>query len=270
MSETTTGGRAEGGAPGPARWRKRPVVVEAIQWTGANLAEVLEFCGGGYFGVVAPEDRAEDPDMTAEVYDKLHGTWVHVYDGQWVIRGVKSELYPCAADVFAGTYEPAGAEPLVPSANETDALWTIVGRLGIAGTLRALAAFAVGDDTGQPPSGAPESPQPRTGASEPEPSLGEVLHRARQAGGAGRPRPWPVEDWADRHRDLRALDEAMAETVAAVVRERDGAKLERLRKLGVECRRLASDGYPALASVASDILAITGVPQERSDGKESP
>jgi hypothetical protein len=75
---------------------------------GSNLAEVLRFAGpGGYFGTVPPEDRAADPAMTAEVYDKLHGTWVHVYDGQWIIRGVQGELYPCAADVFAATYEAA-------------------------------------------------------------------------------------------------------------------------------------------------------------------
>jgi hypothetical protein len=89
------------------RWRKKPVEVSAIQWTGANLAEVQAFTGPGYFGAVPPEDRDEDPDMTAEVYDKLHSTWVHVYDGQWIIRGVQGELYPCAEDVFAATYEPA-------------------------------------------------------------------------------------------------------------------------------------------------------------------
>ena len=80
-------------------------------------------------------------------------------------------------------------------------------------------------------SGALGQRQEHTGASEPESSLGEILHRARQAGGAGRPRPWPVEDWADRHPDLRALDEAMAEAVAAAVRERDGARLAAIREV---------------------------------------
>ena len=47
------------------------------------------------------------------------------------------------------------------------------------------------------------------------PSLGEVLHRARQASQDGRDRPWPVEDWADRDDRLKALDEAMASAVAA-------------------------------------------------------
>ena len=97
--------------PGVTRYRKKPVEVEAVRWTGGNLAEVQAFCDPGYFDAVPPEDRDPDPDMTAQVYDKLHGTWVHVHDGQWVIRGIQGELYPCAADVFAATYEPAG-EPL--------------------------------------------------------------------------------------------------------------------------------------------------------------
>jgi hypothetical protein len=102
------GGQPVDRLPARGRYRKKPVEVGAIQWTGGNLAEVLMFTGPAFFGAVAAEDRDGDPDMTAEVYDKLHGTWVHVYDGQWIIRGIQGELYPCAADVFAATYEPAG------------------------------------------------------------------------------------------------------------------------------------------------------------------
>lgn len=89
-----------------ARYRKRPIVVDAIQWTGDNLWEVQEFAGGGtYFWNLDPVDAGDDPEMTAEVYDKLHSTWVGVYTGQWIIRGIQGELYPCADDVFAETYE---------------------------------------------------------------------------------------------------------------------------------------------------------------------
>lgn len=116
--------------PGVVRWRKRPVVVSAIQWTGANLAEVQAFTGGGDFDAVPHEDRSEDPDMTAEVFDKLHSTWVHVYDGQWIIRGVQGELYPIAADVLAATYEPAG-EPLVLPQDEFEALQGVAETLGM-------------------------------------------------------------------------------------------------------------------------------------------
>jgi hypothetical protein len=52
------------------------------------------------------------------------------------------------------------------------------------------------------------------------PTLGEILHTARIAGGEQRPRPWPPESWADRDLQLRALDEAMAAAVEAAVRER--------------------------------------------------
>lgn len=94
-----------GGEPGVQRFRKKPVVVEAIQWTGGNGPAVLAFAGG-HFATVDPEDRGDDAERTAEVFDVLHGTWVGLRDGQWVIRGVKGELYPCDAEVLAETYEP--------------------------------------------------------------------------------------------------------------------------------------------------------------------
>ncbi|MCW2915516.1 MAG: hypothetical protein JWN52_3584 [Actinomycetia bacterium] len=85
-------------------FRKKPITIEAIQWTGDNEAELVAFTGS-LFHAVAPEDRGEGPDITAEVFDVLHGTWVGMYTGQWVLKGVKGEFYPCAADVLAETYE---------------------------------------------------------------------------------------------------------------------------------------------------------------------
>jgi hypothetical protein len=93
-------------------YRKKPVVIEAIQWTGANLDEIQALTGRAAFDVLDEHDRVncDDPAATATVFDKLHSTWVLVYDGQWIIQGVKGEFYPCAADVFAETYEAAGPE----------------------------------------------------------------------------------------------------------------------------------------------------------------
>ncbi|GAA0704793.1 hypothetical protein GCM10010193_69740 [Kitasatospora atroaurantiaca] len=91
---------------GPGRFRKRPVVIDAIQWTGGNLAEVIAFTGPAVFDVIEPTDRIEDPEQTAQVYDELHSTWVGVYTGHWIIKGIRGEFYPCAEDVFAVTYEP--------------------------------------------------------------------------------------------------------------------------------------------------------------------
>jgi len=93
------------------RRRKKPVEVDTIQWTGDNETEVQAFTGGpSIFYALDEDDRAangDDPDATAAVYDKLHSTWVLVYTGQHIVRGVKGEYYPIAEDVLAETYEPA-------------------------------------------------------------------------------------------------------------------------------------------------------------------
>lgn len=88
------------------RFRKRPVTVSAILWTGDNEAHVREFTDG-LFNAVDPEDRADDPDITGEVLDKLHSTWVGVKTGHWVVRGIKGEFYPLDDEVRLDTYDPA-------------------------------------------------------------------------------------------------------------------------------------------------------------------
>lgn len=97
------------------RFRKRPVIISAIRWTGDNEEAVREFADG-LFNAFDPEGgnpetltlkRLADPDITAEVLDRLHSTWVGVKTGQWVVRGVKGELYPLDDEVRLETYDPA-------------------------------------------------------------------------------------------------------------------------------------------------------------------
>jgi hypothetical protein len=93
------------------RFRKKPVEVEAVQWTGDNADEIKAFVGvrdNGECRFLTP-DEITGAWTEAHVYDELHDTWVTVYTGQWVIKGVKGEFYPCAEDVFAETYEPVEA-----------------------------------------------------------------------------------------------------------------------------------------------------------------
>jgi hypothetical protein len=91
------------------KFRKRPVVIEAVQWSGDNADDVRVLTGPDHFAPIEDGFTHEsgDVDVTATVFDVLHSTWVGVKTGQWVIRGVQGETYPCAADVFAATYEPA-------------------------------------------------------------------------------------------------------------------------------------------------------------------
>ena len=77
-------------------------------------------------------------------------------------------------------------------------------------------------------------------------TLGEILHRARVAGGEQRPRPWPPEKWADRDPQLQRLDEDMAGAVAAAERSRLAAVLETL----AERAREALSGYPSSSPAA--------------------
>lgn len=87
------------------RYRKKPVVVAAVQWTGGNAADLRAFAGVD-FQIIDGPDRVDDPTYTAEVFDRLHGTWSPIRVGDWVIRGPRGGHYPCEGQAFVGTYEP--------------------------------------------------------------------------------------------------------------------------------------------------------------------
>ncbi len=79
-------------------YRKRPVTVDAVQFSGDNFTEADLF-GGGASGPVF-YDGAHLKIRT------LEGLML-VSPGDWIIRGVKGEFYPCKPDIFDATYEPA-------------------------------------------------------------------------------------------------------------------------------------------------------------------
>jgi len=78
-----------------AKYRKKPVVIEARQYTRNALEaeRVAEWCQG-----------TQDDDGL--VIKTLVGDMRADY-GDWIIQGVKGEFYPCKPDFFAATYEPA-------------------------------------------------------------------------------------------------------------------------------------------------------------------
>lgn len=104
------------------RRRKRAVEVDTIQWTGDNEADVAAFAGGPQFFYAlddADRENCDDPEATAAVYDRLHSTWVLVYTGQHIVRGIKGEFYPIAEDVLAETYDlPTAADPVTEARRE--------------------------------------------------------------------------------------------------------------------------------------------------------
>lgn len=87
------------------KYRKKPVVVEAVQWNGMgfNLSDLPEWFVKAY--QVRQIDRAED---------KLHivtleGIMTANAD-DYIIQGVKGEIYPCKPDIFEATYEKVEEE----------------------------------------------------------------------------------------------------------------------------------------------------------------
>ena len=76
------------------QYRKKPVVIEAVQFTGTkeNFAEILAFCP---LTGILPENliiKTLEGNHTANI-------------GDWIIKGIRGEFYPCKPDIFELTYE---------------------------------------------------------------------------------------------------------------------------------------------------------------------
>lgn len=78
-------------------YRKKPVTVEAVQYTGENHAEMCEFIDPEVFEIFP---------RVGLVLHTLEGDH-HASPGDYIIRGVNGEFYPCKPDIFAKTYESA-------------------------------------------------------------------------------------------------------------------------------------------------------------------
>lgn len=93
---------ADGKELGVSKFRKKPVIIEAVQWFKAG-------------------DHPAVRDVPSAMYDSLSSEvnyrptdygWIETLEGghlvspaDWIIRGVKGELYPCKPDIFSATYD---------------------------------------------------------------------------------------------------------------------------------------------------------------------
>lgn len=80
------------------KFKTKPVVKEAVQWTGKNLDEILRFTGANEIG---NDFRRED----WIIIPTLEGN-MKAIPGDWIIKGLRNEFYPCKPDIFEKTYEP--------------------------------------------------------------------------------------------------------------------------------------------------------------------
>ena len=85
------------------KYRKKPVVIEAVQYKGQSIT-ILDFCTEAECAslMFRPAEYVVDRKV---IIATLEGNMEASY-GDWIIRGVNGELYPCKPDIFAKTYEP--------------------------------------------------------------------------------------------------------------------------------------------------------------------
>lgn len=90
------------------KYRKKPVVIEAVQWTDTNLEEIKAFVGKDLeYNIL---DTAWEVGKGApHVFMKIHTLEgdMDASVGDYIIKGVNGEFYPCKPDIFEKTYEVA-------------------------------------------------------------------------------------------------------------------------------------------------------------------
>lgn len=78
------------------KYIKKPIPVDALQWTGDNFSAIQDFMIGCPVVITTRNEliiSTLEGDMRAPV-------------GSWIIRGAANEYYPCRRDIFEQTYEP--------------------------------------------------------------------------------------------------------------------------------------------------------------------
>lgn len=92
------------------QFRKKPVTIEALQWTGDNLRDVIAFTGRHPSADAWTWEHFEEVVRTKGLkIFSLEGSKFIVTVGDYIIKGVRGEFYACKPDIFAMTYEDASA-----------------------------------------------------------------------------------------------------------------------------------------------------------------
>ncbi len=97
------------------KFRKKPVEVEAVQFQG-GVSSGNHIIGWMSAGTSYPA-RWEDGNLLIKTLEGI----MRAFPGDWIIRGVKGEYYPCKPDIFESTYEQIEPWPMIdqPPKNQT-------------------------------------------------------------------------------------------------------------------------------------------------------
>ena len=88
------------------KYRKKPIEIEAVQWNGINPTEIKEFAGDNveieYYD--AAYEAGAGPLVATVTIHTPEGD-MKANKGDYIIKGVKCEFYPCREDIFLRTYD---------------------------------------------------------------------------------------------------------------------------------------------------------------------
>ena len=90
------------------KFKKKPIVIEAIKFTGLSSINRMTNAWQKPFLEVADFDALDEKDNF--FIETLEGTMT-VVNGDYIIKGIKGEFYPCKPDIFEATYEKVEDQP---------------------------------------------------------------------------------------------------------------------------------------------------------------
>ena len=86
------------------KYRKKPVVIEAIWFTGENILDLMAWA---HEGLPAEANSILVPDVNGTLAVRTLEGQMTASPGDWIVKGSKGEFYPVKPDIFEATYEPA-------------------------------------------------------------------------------------------------------------------------------------------------------------------
>jgi len=84
------------------QYRKKPVIIEAVLLTKVDGPDIAQWCNGRWMNLTGRGDRGED--ISCVLIKTLEGE-MRADLGDYVIKGLAGEFYPCKPDIFTQSYE---------------------------------------------------------------------------------------------------------------------------------------------------------------------
>ena len=87
------------------KYVKKPIPIEAVEWNGLNTNEILDFSKDAFFEYYTGAYDAGAGPVVATLYIKTLEGNMKARVGDYIIKGVRGEFYPCEKTIFEETYD---------------------------------------------------------------------------------------------------------------------------------------------------------------------